>query len=189
MPVAEKTLSERYYTYQDYLETDDDYRAEIFDGALYVKSPPARYHQDISRNLLLKIGNFLEGESYKVYAAPFGVRLFPKSDLSDDTYVEPDITVVCDPAKLDDRGCKGPPDMIVEILSPANRQNDMLIKFRKYLRAGVREYWIVDPEGKTVHVCILDGEQYRVSVYDETQTVPVTVLPGCSIELKPVFAE
>jgi Uma2 family endonuclease len=97
--------------------------------------------------------------------------------------------VICDPSKLDDRGCKGPPDMIVEILSPSNPQNDMLVKFRKYLQAGVREYWIVDPEEKTVHACILDHDQYRVSVYGETQTAPVSVLPGCSIELKAVFAD
>jgi Uma2 family endonuclease len=189
MFVAEKKPDEKYYTYRDYLDTDDDYRAEIIDGALYVASPPSRYHQDISRNLLIKIAGFLKGKPGRVYAAPFGVRLFPKSDLSDDTYVEPDITVVCDPSKLDDRGCNGAPDMIIEIMSPSNRQNDMLVKFRKYLQAGVREYWIVDTEEKTVHACVLDNKEYRVSVYDETQTVPAAVLPGCAVELKSVFAE
>jgi Uma2 family endonuclease len=79
--------------------------------------------------------------------------------------------------------------MIIEILSPSNRQNDLLIKFRKYLQAGVREYWIVNPEEKTVHVCILDDRHYRVSVYDETQTAPVSVLPGCVIELKTLFTD
>jgi Uma2 family endonuclease len=177
------------YTYKDYLETDEDCRAEIVDGQFYVMSPPSRYHQGILGKLFVKIALFLEGRPEKVYPAPFGVRLFPKEDLSDDTYFEPDITVICDPSKLDDRGCKGPPDMIVEILSPSNPQNDMLVKFRKYLRAHVREYWIVDPEEKTVHVCILDNNQYRVSVYDETQTAPVSVLPGCSVELKAVFAD
>jgi Uma2 family endonuclease len=150
---------------------------------------PSRYHQGIDRNLLIKIGNFLEGKPGKVYPGPFGVRLFPKDDLSDDTYFEPDITVICDPSKLDGRGCKGAPDMIIEILSPSNRQHDMLVKFRKYLQAGVREYWIVDPEGKTVHVCILDQGQYRVSVYDETQTAAVSVLPGCVIKLEDIFKD
>jgi Uma2 family endonuclease len=177
------------YTYKDYLDTDEGYRAEIVDGRLCVMSPPSRYHQGIDRNLLLKIGAFLEGKSGKVYPAPFGVRLFPKDDLSDDTYFEPDITVICDPSKLEDRGCKGAPDMIIEILSPSNRQNDMLVKFRKYLQAGVREYWIVDPEEKTVHVCLLDGDQYRVSVYDATQTAQVSVLPGCVIVLKDIFED
>jgi Uma2 family endonuclease len=177
------------YTYKNYLDTDEGFRAEIVDGRLYVMDPPSRYHQGIDRNLLVKIALFLEGKPGKVYPAPFGVRLFPKDDLSDDTYFEPDITVICDPSKLEDRGCKGAPDMIIEILSPSNRQNDMLVKFRKYLQAGVREYWIVDPEGKTVHVCILDQGQYRVSVYDETQTAAVSVLPGCVIDLKDIFAD
>ncbi|MDR2135815.1 MAG: Uma2 family endonuclease [Treponema sp.] len=177
------------YTYRDYLATDDDYRAEIVDGRLYVTDPPSRYHQEIDRNLLLQIGNFLVGKPYKVYTAPFGVRLFPKSDLSDDTYFEPDITVVCDLSKLDDRGCNGAPDMIAEIMSPSHRQNDMLVKFRKYLRAGVREYWIVDPEEKVVYVCVLDNGDYRVTVCDETQAVPVSVLPGCTVDLKAVFAD
>jgi Uma2 family endonuclease len=186
--VAERALGERRYTYMDYLETDDDYRAEIVDGAMYVRSPPSRYHQGILGSLLVKLALFLEGKPGKVYAAPFGVRLSPKNDLTDDTYFEPDITVVCDPAKLDDRGCNGAPDMIIEIMSPSNRQNDMLVKFRKYLQAGVREYWIVDPEEKIVHVCLLDGPQYRVSVHNETQTLPVSVLPGCTINLQAVFA-
>jgi Uma2 family endonuclease len=186
--VAEKQVV-IHYTYKDYLETDEDYRAEIIDGQLYVMTPPARYHQGISRNLLIKIGKFLEGKPYYVYPGPFGVRLFPKDDLSDDVYVEPDITVICDPSKLDDRGCNGPPDMIIEILSPFNRPNDTLVKFRKYLRAGVREYWIVDPEEKIVHACILDNDQYRVSVYGETQTVPVSVLPGLNIDLNPIFTD
>jgi Uma2 family endonuclease len=185
---AEKQAT-THYTYKDYLETDEDFRAEIFDGHLYVMTPPARYHQGILTNLLVKIRNFLDGKPYRVYPAPFGVRLFPKDDLSDDTYVEPDITVICDPSKLEDRGCKGPPDMIVEILSPSNRRNDLLIKFRKYLQAGVREYWIVDPEEKTVHICILDQDQYRVSVYGETQTAAVSILPGLNIDLNLVFAD
>jgi Uma2 family endonuclease len=107
--------------------------------------------------------------------------------LRDDIYFEPDITVICDPAKLDDRGCNGAPDMIAEILSPSNAQYDMLVKFRKYLQAGVREYWILDPEAKTAHVCILEDNEYRVSIYDETQTAPVSVLPGCFIDLKDIF--
>jgi Uma2 family endonuclease len=189
MSGAAERWEEAQYTYRDYLETDEDYRAEIVDGQLYAMSPPSRYHQGILGNLFVKIALFLEGRPEKVYPAPFGVRLFPKDDLSDNTYFEPDITVICDSSKLEDRGCKGPPDMIVEILSPSNPQKDTLVKFRKYLQARVREYWIVDPEEKTVHVCILDNDQYRVSVYDETQTTPVSVLPGCSIGLNAVFAD
>jgi Uma2 family endonuclease len=189
MSLAEKMPEEKHYTYRDYLAWGEDYRAEIIDGQVYAMSPPLRLHQDVLGKLFVKIALFLEGKPCRVYPAPFGVRLFPKSDLSDDTVFEPDISVICDGSKLDDRGCNGPPDMIIEILSPSNPQNDMLVKFRKYLEAGVREYWIVDPQEKTVHACILDGRQYRVSVYDETQTAPVSVLPGCAIELKPVFTD
>ncbi|MDR0668641.1 MAG: Uma2 family endonuclease [Treponema sp.] len=187
MPDVVEQWEDTHYAYSDYLDTEDDYRAEIIDGRLCVMSPPSRYHQDVLGSLFVKLALFVEGKPYKVYPAPFGVRLFPKTDLSDDVYVEPDITVIRDPSKLDDRGCNGAPDMIVEIMSPSNRQNDMLVKFRMYLKAAVREYWIVDVEEKTVHACILDNNQYRVSVYDETQTVPVSVLPGCCVELKSVF--
>jgi Uma2 family endonuclease len=189
MSEAAEIQEESCYTYKDYLKTDEGYRAEIVDGSLYVATPPTRYHQGIGRNLLVKLALFLEGKPYKVYPAPFGVRPFPKKDLSDDTYFEPDITVICDTSKLDARGCTGAPEMIVEILSPSNPQHDMLVKFRKYLQAGVQEYWIVDPDAKTVHVCLLEDNQYRVSVYNETQTVAVSVLPGCVIELKSVFED
>jgi Uma2 family endonuclease len=185
---AAEQWEEAHFTYKDYLETDDDYRAEIINGQLYAMSPPTRYHQGVLGNLFVQLSLFVKGKPGKVYPAPFGVRLFPKGDLSDDTYFEPDITVILDPLKLDDRGCRGAPDMIVEIMSPSNGRNDMLIKFHKYLQAGVREYWIVNTEEKTVHACILDNGCYRVSVYGETQTAPVSVLPGCSIELKSVFA-
>jgi Uma2 family endonuclease len=189
MSEAAETQEESCYTYKDYLKTDEGYRAEIVDGHLYAATPPSRYHQGIGRNLLVKLAASLNGTPYKVYAAPFGVRLFPKSDLSDRTYFEPDITVICDTSKLDDRGCTGAPEMIIEILSPSNPQHDMLVKFRKYLQAGVREYWIVDPDAKTVHVCVLVDGQYRVSIYEETRSAPVSVLPGCVISLKDIFAD
>ncbi|MDR2160288.1 MAG: Uma2 family endonuclease, partial [Treponema sp.] len=158
------------YTYADCLSWDEDVRAELIDGEIVMMAPPLRRHQDISRNLLLKIGNFLEGKPCRIYAAPFGVRLFPKPDNSDDTVLEPDLVVVCDPEKLDDRGCNGPPDLVIEILSPSTVHHDSGVKFRKYLQAGVREYWILDPEAKTVHACVLHANQYLVSVYDEAQT-------------------
>jgi Uma2 family endonuclease len=139
--------------------------------------------------LSTKISNYLEGKPCKVYAAPFAVRLFPQKDQSDDTVLEPDIVVVCDPAKLDERGCNGPPDFVAEIISPSTAKYDRITKFRKYQIAGVREYWIVDPDTKTVQVCILENGRYVISMYDETETAPVTVLPGCVIDLAAVFAE
>jgi Uma2 family endonuclease len=189
MPLLEKKTQAPQYTYADYLNWDEDVRSEIIDGEFVMMAPPLRRHQEISGNLFYEFRSFLEGKPCKVYAAPFGVRLFPKKDKSDDTVLEPDMVVVCDESKLDDRGCNGPPDLIAEILSPSTAQKDMLVKFRKYLQAGVREYWIVDGEAKTIHRCVLKDNQYRVSVYDESQAAPVSILPGCEIDLKAVFAE
>jgi Uma2 family endonuclease len=128
------------------------------------------------------------------------VRLFPKKDLSDDTVVEPDITVVCDPSKLDERGCNGAPDMIIEILSPSTEFRDRLIKFNNYLKAEVREYWIVDPVTRSVQAHIFDRGRYVTSGYGVidpsdpdsryvSDMAPVSVLPGLVIDLKTVFAE
>ncbi|GHU58999.1 hypothetical protein FACS189444_3570 [Spirochaetia bacterium] len=213
---VELDSDQQRFTYADVLDWDEDYRAEIIDGALFVCSPPAAYHQGISVELVYQLKDFLKGTqdrgtsnvpglTAKVFAGPFGVRLFPRSDLSDDTVLEPDITVICDPAKLDKRGYNGAPDMIIEILSPSNIQHDMVYKFNKYLKAGVREYWTVDPDSRTVQVHILeqfgrDAAHYRTSLYgvfdpanpasvDGPETVPVSVLPGCVIDLKAVFAE
>ncbi|GHV92029.1 hypothetical protein AGMMS50268_25320 [Spirochaetia bacterium] len=202
--LAEINEDKQQYTYADMLQWDQDYRAEIIDGVLYAAEPPAAYHQDISMQLLLQIGNFLKGKTGKVFPGPFGVRLFPKEDLSDNTVLEPDITVVCDLSKLDKRGCNGAPDLIIEILSPSNTQHDLVYKFNKYLKAGVREYWTVDPDSQSVQVHILDlsnmSPRYITSPYgvfdpanpdsvDGPETVPVSVLPGCVIDLKEVFAE
>jgi Uma2 family endonuclease len=185
----------QHYTYADLLEWDESLRAEIIDGEVFLMSPPARIHQEISRELFGPLYTFLKGKPCKAYTGPFGVRLFPKDDLSDDTVVEPDIVVVCDPSKLDDRGCNGAPDLVIEIISPSNTQHDRIVKFRKYLAAGVREYWIVDPDQKTVEVHILNERdpleppQYVTTVYDTADEAPVSVLPGCSIKLRDVFAE
>jgi Uma2 family endonuclease len=176
-----------YYTYADYLEWDEDVRAELVDGDIVMMAPPVRVHQEVSMNLAVTIKNYLKGKPCKVYAAPFAVRLFPKKDRSDDTVFEPDIVVVCDSSKLDDRGCNGAPDFIIEIISPSTAKYDRLMKFRKYQLAGVREYWIVDPETQSVQVCILENGRYVVTMYDDTETVPVTVLPGCEIDLRSVF--
>jgi Uma2 family endonuclease len=174
-----------YYTYADYLEWDEGERYEIIDGEAYMMAPPSRFHQEISGNLYYALRSFLEGKTCKAYTAPFSVRLFPAADKSDDTVVEPDIAVVCDSAKLDDRGCNGPPDMVIEILSSSTARYDRIVKFNKYREAGVREYWIVDPEEKVVSAYVLQDGQYTAANYDET--APVTVLPGCEIDLKTIF--
>ena len=127
------------YTYLDYYSWDDGERWELIDGVAYAMSPaPAPKHQTISRELLVQIANFLKGKPYEVFHAPFDVRLNADSD--DDTVMQPDIFVVCDKSKIDDKGCNGAPDMIIEILSPSTAKRDIVLKFNAYLQAGVREY-------------------------------------------------
>ena len=179
---------EKYYTYADYLTWDDDVRCELIDGMPYMMPPaPTTRHQSISGNLHGILYNILKGKPCKVFAAPFDVRLNHNS--YDDTVVQPDLVVICDRNKIDDKGCVGAPDMVIEILSPATASHDRIIKLRRYQKAGVREYWIVDPETKTVQVFIHKNGEYVVAVYEETETVPVFVLEGLTIDLKDVFDE
>lgn len=183
------------YTFADVLTWPDDERAELIDGEIILMAPaPSRGHQGISVELTRQFANYLEGKKCKAYHAPFDVRLFEKDgDTPEDvdTVVEPDITIVCDPSKLDDRGCKGAPDMVVEILSPSTQRHDQLVKLGLYQRAGVREYWIVDPMNKTTRVMLLDagGTLQLHEVYDRKGVAKVNVLDGCFIELSKVFPE
>ena len=141
----------------------DGERAELIDGHMYMMAPPSRKHQRISTRLVSIIDRYIEEHKGKceVYAAPFAVYLDERSN----TYVEPDISVICDPDKLDDRGCKGAPDWIIEIVSPASKKMDYLLKLLKYRFAGVKEYWIVDPEKNRVIVYNFTGDE---SVNDYT---------------------
>ena len=187
---AEKTG----YTFADCLGWDEKERAEIIGGEVLMMAPPSRIHQKISGEIFRQLANFLEGKRCEVYSAPFGVRLFEKDgDRPEDvdTVVEPDITVVCDTSRLDQRGCKGAPELVMEILSPSSRRHDMLVKLNLYQRAGVREYWIVNPDDKDVQVFLLDGSGlFRVhGFYGREDIARVNVLEGCFIELCKVFAE
>ena len=182
------------YTYADYCTWDDDTRWELLDGIAYAMSAPTAAHQDICGMLYLQIGNYLLGKPCKVYFAPFDVRLFANmaddSDETDTTVVQPDLLVVCDRSKLSDgRSCKGAPDLVVEILSPSTASKDRMTKLQKYREAGVREYWIVDPDERTVLVYLFEGGKFIRANYGEIDKIPVTVLPGLSISLPDVFAE
>ena len=181
------------YTFADALAWDDGERAELIDGEIYLMAPaPSRPHQKVSGEIFRQLANYLEGKKCEAYSAPFDVRLFEQDgdSLDDvDTVVEPDITVVCDPSRLDDRGCKGAPDMVVEILSPSTRRHDRLVKLNLYQRAGVREYWIVSPEEQAVEVFLLSGDGLLLphEVYSRDGIAKVNVLDGCFIELSKVF--
>lgn len=176
---------DRRYTYADWLGWDEDVRAEIIDGALYMMAPPTQKHQEILSELHGQLWQFLKGRPCKIFPAPFGVRL----SASEDTVLEPDIVVVCDHSKLDGKVCNGAPDLVLEIMSPSTARYDRMVKFQKYQQAGVPEYWIVDPDTKTGQVCILSGGLYFVTMYAETDIAPVNVLEGCRINLSDVSAE
>ncbi len=183
-----------HYTYADYLSFEGDERMEIINGDIVLMSGAAPAHQDISTELVRQFGNFLQGKPCKLEHAPLDVRLFEKAgdDPKDvDTVVQPDILVVCDKSKFDDKGVRGAPDLIIEILSPSTRRHDVLVKFNLYQRAGVREYWIVDPNNKSVQVFLPDENGvYRISeAYGEKDIAKVNVLNGCFIELSKVFPD
>lgn len=180
-----------HYTFADCLTWGESERIEIINGEAVMMAPPTRIHQEILMELSRQLANFLEGKKCKVYPAPFAVRLFEKEgDAPEDvnTMVEPDISVVCDHDKLDKHGCKGAPDLVVEVLSPSTQRHDRLVKLDLYQRAGVREYWIVDPDSSTVQVFMLkDGYLHPYEVYSDKDIAKVNVLDGCFIELSKVF--
>lgn len=179
------------YTFTDVLTWEENDRIEIINGEAVMMAPPSRIHQKISGEIFRQIANYLEGKTCEVYPAPFGVRLFEKDgDTTDDvdTLVEPDISVVCDKSKLDKNGCKGAPDMVIEILSPSTLRHDHFVKLGLYQRAGVQEYWIVSPENRTVQVYTLNNSTLTPrEFYGAGDVAKVNVLEGCFVELRKVF--
>ena len=153
------------YTIEDIYNLPEGTRAELIDGQIYYMAPPTRKHQDIVGTLYRKIADYIDakGGSCKTYVSPFAVFL----NENDKNYVEPDISVICDPDKLDDRGCKGSPDWIIEIVSPASKQMDYYTKLFKYRTAGIREYWIVDPSKNLIIVYNFEqGETEQYTLQD-----------------------
>lgn len=180
------------YSFADVLTWEESECIEIINGEAIMMAPPSSVHQEIAAELTRQFGNYLEGKRCKVYPAPFGVRLFERDGEAPedvDTMVEPDLSVVCDRSKIDKHGCKGAPDLVVEILSPSSLRHDRFVKLGLYQRAGVQEYWIVDPEYKSVQVFTLDGGgSLRIAEeYGRGDVARVNVLEGCFIDLGKVF--
>lgn len=146
-------------------------RAELIDGDVYMMAPPNTMHQRISGFLHIKIGSYIERKKGKceVFAAPFAVYL----NDDDYNYVEPDLSVICDSDKVDKKGCHGAPDLIMEIVSPSSRRMDYLIKLNQYQKAGVREYWVIDPADKSV--LVYDFKQENVEKYTFKDRVKVGI--------------
>jgi len=188
------SLAEKY-TYADYTTWPDEERWELIEGIAYNMTPaPTRKHQQILIKLGAEIQFFLKGKSCEVNVAPFDIRL-PKADQSadeSDTVVQPDISVYCDKSMLDKKGAIGPPDWVVEILSPNTSHKDMTVKSYLYQAHGVKEYWIIDPEVNRVQVFLLDPELKRFGIpqqYSEDATLPPSLFPELKIDLKEIFQE
>lgn len=169
---------EKLYTVDDIYALPDGQRAELFDGRMYMMAAPNTVHQRIISRLTQKIANYIDGKNGKceVFPAPFAVFINKDSK----NYVEPDVSVICDKSKLDSRGCNGAPDWVIEITSPTNPQTDYGIKLFKYRTAGVREYWIVNPQKHSVTV--FDFEHNKNSnQYDFDEVIPSCIYDDLNI--------
>lgn len=183
---------ENRYTYADFLAGTEEDREELIEGHIRMMSEPSKAHQEAVGEIYAQLRNYLRGKKCRAYIAPFDVRLFERDgDQPDDvdTVVEPDVMVVCDVSKVDDQGIKGAPDLIVEVLSPSTQSHDRVTKFNLYRRAGVREYWLVDPESRVVQSFILPNGQYVAAASSGSDRLGVRVLEGCVIDLGDVFPQ
>mgnify|MGYP003094061938 FL=1 len=168
------------FTSEDYWNLPEGRRAELIDGQLYDMAPPSRMHQKLISQFTLVLGQYIRDHhgTCEVYPAPFAVNL----DAEDKDWVEPDISVICDTSKLDDRGCNGAPDLVVEVVSPSSRKMDYFRKNALYSESGVLEYWIVDPDRKRTTI-------YRYQHDDVPVIVPfaeeahVGIFPGLAINI------
>lgn len=172
---------EKLYTIEDIYALPEGTRAELIDGQIYYMTPPSRIHQRLLFELGRIIADYItkNSDSCEVDIAPFAVFLHG----DDKSYVEPDISVICDRNKLNDRGCVGAPDWIIEIVSPSNPENDYITKLSLYKSAGVREYWIVDPRTKTIKVYFFEGAIFAQN-YSFTDTVKANIYNDLYIDFR-----
>lgn len=189
--LSQLDLNKRY-TYADYLTWQFDELVELIKGRVFRMSPaPQSAHQTISFNIGGLIHQLVRGKTCRGFAAPFDVRLTtasPNGEAQITTVVQPDLCVVCDPTKIDRKGCLGAPDWIIEILSPGNPSHDTKNKFDLYEESGVGEYWIVFPGEQTVSVFLLENGRYQPrGDYHTPGPIPVRTLPGATIEWAEVF--
>jgi Uma2 family endonuclease len=191
---AQDLAPEKIYTYADYLTWQFDEMVEIIKGKVFRMSPaPVTKHQRISTNLTLLVAFFFQKRPCQVFHAPFDVRLPKRKDSRDDqilTVVQPDLCVICDESKLDEKGCVGAPDLVMEILSPSTRKKDLQDKFELYQETGVREYWIVHVEETIVEIFYLDEMGlYRLHrIFTNDDTASSHIFPDLQMKLGEIFA-
>lgn len=178
------------YSYADYLLWRFKERVELFKGKILKMSPaPNRKHQEITGALHIELGNLFKNKSCKVYIAPFDVRIPIQSKRDEEifTVVQPDLCIICDPNKLDDRGCVGAPDLVIETLSPGNSKKEMKHKFELYQEAGVREYWIVDPNQESVLINVLENGKYITQNPIVDDVITSIIFPNVKIHTNDIF--
>ena len=181
------------YTYADYLLWQFKERVELIKGKIFKMSPaPSSFHQDISFEISGILYNFFKNKSCKVYTAPFDVRLINFKESTADnqiiTVVQPDLCVICDRTKIDEKGCIGAPDLIIEILSRGNSKKEMDIKYDLYEENGVFEYWIVNPWEQTIAIYVLENQRYigiKPLIFDSKLQSPT--FPNLKFAVKKIF--
>lgn len=192
--LKEPDLSYGNYTYADYLTWELEEMVELIKGKVFKKAAaaPRRIHQWLTGNLHTEMNLFLKGKKCQAYIAPFDVRL-PKHSKNDDqiyTVVQPDICVVCDLEKLDERGCIGAPDLVVEVLSPGNKQMELQRKYEVYEESGVNEYWVVDPDSQTLLIYNLIDAKFQASRLMTVGDVAISsTLAGFELDLTQFFQD
>lgn len=183
----------KVYSYADYFKWKFEERVELIRGYIFKMSPaPNVRHQQLSAEIGGQLWSFLRGKKCQVFTAPFDVRLPRKSNDDKEiiTVVQPDICVICDPTKLDKRGCLGAPDIVVEILSPGNNTKELKNKYEVYEEAGIKEYWVVSPQDNTFFAYTLINGRYQPSrIMVAGDVVTSTVLEGFSLDLTELFGE
>jgi Uma2 family endonuclease len=184
-------MKKQHYTYTDYLNWDTEDRYELIDGVPYMMGAPTVRHQDIVGNIYFELRSHLNDKPCRVYLAPIDVRL--NADDLDDTVVQPDVIVVCDEDIIEEKSIKGAPGIVIEVLSPSSVQRDMTLKLEKYLEAGVKEYWVIDPDENRVlkftPVKGKDAKDAMVRLYFENDNIESDLLPELKIDLKSIFTE
>ncbi len=179
------------YSYADYLTWSFSERIELIKGLIFRMSPaPNTAHQRISIEFTIRLYNFFIGKNCQVFTAPFDVRLAKKSKSENEifTVVQPDLCIICDSTKIDERGCIGAPDLIIEILSPGNTTKEMKNKFEIYEEAGVLEYWLVEPNDRVILSYVLvNGKFQGLAPVTEEDILKSTIFKGLEISAKEIF--
>lgn len=180
------------YTYADYLKWKFEERLELFRGKIFKMGAPNTMHQTVVLNLGRDFSNYLKGKTCRVFVAPYDIRLPSKGRTRDEeitTVLQPDVCVICDPSKIDERGICGAPDLVVEILSPGNSKKEIRDKYELYEEAGVKEYWVVNPTEQNIFAFVREPEACfgPPKIYTGGDRLKSRCVPGFSIEVNEIF--